>query len=220
MAQDALPPARRDLAATLRAAAAGTFPAVDGGYSRALPWREGVEAALAFTGHAVLAVGEDVTDERLRDLGVHGFGGAHDPRTTLALAGEGEIGILDVLLAGRGTGPPSALVERPDLAQSARARHADHWRDDVVVLGLPQRSQTSLATLGRGIGGLPEIGLEAEDGSADALLEGLLRRLPAGEVVLASVTPGNARSLRFFLRHGFAPIASVQQWRPERDLSR
>ncbi|NLG23092.1 MAG: N-acetyltransferase [Actinomycetales bacterium] len=206
-----------DLAKALRRAASGDFPPVDGGFSRATPWRSGVEAAIAFTGHAVLAVGDDVTDGLMRDLGVHGYGGAHDPRTTAALAGDGEIGILDALLAGRGTGGPSPLVERPDLAQTPRARHAAHWRDEVRVYGLPDTTQPALATLGRGIAGLPEIGLEATDGSASALLDGLLRLVPAGEVVLASVTPGNARSLRFFLRHGFVPVGSVQQWRPTGD---
>ena len=33
---------------------------------------------------------------------------------------------------------------------------------------------------------------------------------------LASVTPGNARSLRFFLRHGFVPLGSEQLWKPSR----
>ena len=36
-------------------AADGVFPAQDGGWHRVPPWREGVEAVMAFTGHAVLA---------------------------------------------------------------------------------------------------------------------------------------------------------------------
>ncbi|RIK16062.1 MAG: hypothetical protein DCC50_06215 [Acidobacteria bacterium] len=111
---------------------------------------------------------------------------------------------------------PSALVERPDLAGTERARHAAQWRDDVRVLGLPDRSSASLATLSRGIGGLPEIGIHAADDAADLLLRGVLERVPVGDVVVASVTPGNARSLRFFLRHGFVPVGSVQQWTPRR----
>lgn len=215
------PVPRVDLGGILRDAAEGRFPPVDGGFSRAYPWRDGVEAAVAFTGHAVMVVGEDVNDEDLVRLGVHGFGGAHDPAVAIALAGRGEIGVLDVLLLGggtEGTGDTGArpLVHRPDLATTERARHAAQWRDDVRVLGLPDRSSSSLATLSRGIGGLPEIGIHATDDSADALLDGLLARVPAGGVVVASVTPGNARSLRFFLRHGFAPVGSVQQWRPGR----
>jgi hypothetical protein len=205
-----------DLGQLLRDAAGGRFPPADGGFSRAAPWRPGVEAAVAFTGHAVMVVGGEVPDARLATLGVHGYGGAHDPRVTLALACDGEIGVLDVLLLGRGGGPGAALVERADLATTDRARHAADWRDDVRVLGLPDRSSTSLATLSRGIGGLPEVGIHAEDASADDLVAGALALVPDGEVVVASVTPGNARSLRFFLRHGFVPVGSVQQWRPRR----
>jgi hypothetical protein len=206
-----------ELGRTLRDAAAGRYPEPDGGFSRAAPWRQDVEAAVAFTGHAVLLVGDDVTDERLTQLGVHGYGGAHDPRVTVELAGAGEVGVLDVLLLGTGTGGGGALVERPDLARSERARHALQWRDDVRVLGLPAASSTtSLATLSRGIGGLPEVGIHAGDVAADVMMDGVLGLVPAGEVVVASVTPGNARSLRFFLRRGFRPVGSVQQWRPLR----
>lgn len=214
---DSLDPVPRvNLGTVLRDAAEGRFPAADGRFSRARPWRDGVEAAVALTGHAVMVVGDDVGDERLVGLGVHGYGGAHDPRVTLALAGEGEIGVLDALLLGRGTGGPGTLVERPDLASIERALHAADWRDDVRLHGLPDLSSTSLATLSRGIGGLPEIGIHAADASADDLLDGVLALVPDGDVVVASVTPGNARSLRFFLRRGFAPVGSVQQWRPER----
>lgn len=207
---------RVDLAGLLGAAAQGRFPPVDGGVSRTRPWREGVEAAVAFTGHAVLAVADDVDDPELLRLGAHGYGGAHDPRLVTALVSDGEIGVLDVLLVGRGTGSASPLVPRPDLADSERARHARLWRDDVRVLGLPDPAATGLATLSRGIAGLPEVGVQTKDGGADALLRGALAQVPPGGLVLASVTPGNARSLRFFLRSGFVPVGSVQQWRPRR----
>lgn len=225
---------RVDLAALLRGAAEGRFPPVDGRVSRARPWREGVEAAVAFTGHAVLAVGEQVADEELLRLGAHGFGGAHDPHLVTALAGQGEIGVLDVLLVrpvtdprrrawapGAPTGPAGdvpaeTLVPRSDLADAERARHAHLWRDDVRVLGLPDPRTTGLATLSRGIAGLTEVGVQAADGTAGQLLSGAVALVPPGGLVLASVTPGNARSLRFFLRHGFVPVGSVQQWRPRR----
>lgn len=215
-----MPMDRVDLAALLRAAADGRFPPVDGEVSRAEPWRDGVEAAVAFTGHGVLAVGADVDDAALRRLGAHGYGGVHDPRLVTALAGDGEIGVLDVLLVGRGTGAdhviPLVPVPRPDLGGSERAQHAHLWRDDVRVLGLADVETRGLATLSRGIAGLTEVGVQAEDGSADDLLSGVLALVPLDEVVLASVTPGNARSLRFFLRRGFVPVGSVQQWRPRR----
>ncbi|HSP59564.1 MAG TPA: N-acetyltransferase [Ornithinimicrobium sp.] len=207
---------RVDLGELIRDAAEGRFPPADGGFSRSSPWRDGVEAAVALTGHAVMVVDEAVTDGELAALGVHGFGGAHDPRVTAALAGEGPVNVLDVLLVGRGTGRGGPLVSRPDLAVSDRAAHAGEWRDQVDVYGLPDRSSTALATLSLGIGGLPEVGIQAEGGAADTLLDGILGRLPAGEVLVASVTPGNARSLRFFLRHGFVPLGSEQLWKPQR----
>lgn len=207
---------RVDLGQLLRYAAEGTFPAADGGFSRSAPWRAGVEAAVAFTGHAVLVVGEDVTDGELAALGVHGLGGAHDPRVTLGLAGDGPVGVLDALLLGRGTGRGGPLVPRDDLAGTDRAAHAGEWRDEVRVYGLAERGSRSLVTLSRGIGGLPEVGLQAEHGDAARLLDGVLGLLPGGEVVVASVTPGNARSLRFFLAHGFVPVGSEQLWKPRR----
>lgn len=250
---------RVDLAALIRDAAAGRFPPVDGRVSRTTPWRPGVEAAIAFTGHAVLAVGDDVSDEQLLRLGVHGFGGAHDPRATAALAGRGEIGVLDVLLVGSGTGTTrpegspaggtavdtaadvdtaagAPLVPRPDLAATERVRHAAQWRDDVRVLGLLDPAARGVATLSRGIAGLTEVGIQTDRSTSDGtagdrlagdaaaddgmtardLLAGARRQLPKGELLLASVTPGNARSLRFFLRQGFLPIGSVQQWHPDR----
>jgi hypothetical protein len=95
------------LAGLIAAAAAGRYPAADGSWRRVPPWRPGVEAIVAFTGHAVLAVAPDIPDERLVSLGADGFGGAHDPRLITALAGPGGwIDSLDILMAGRGSGHP------------------------------------------------------------------------------------------------------------------
>jgi hypothetical protein len=74
-------------AALLTEAAEGRFPPADGGWRRVHPWRPGLEVVVAFTGHAVLAVADDRTDERLDALGVDGLGGASDPRVVAALAG-------------------------------------------------------------------------------------------------------------------------------------
>lgn len=223
-----------DLQAMILATAEGRFPPVDGGWSRARPWRAGTEGAIAFTGHAVLAVGDDISDRDIEAAGVHGFGGAHDPAATLSFAGHGPIGILDVLTVARGTGHGSdAIVEREDLRDHPRVAHAATTRDEIRVLGFNDAADTSVLTIGRGIAGLPEVGMEimgsssegiALDpsrpadriGKASALLTGALGHLPVDTVALASVSPGNARSLRLFLRHGFTPIGSVQLWSPDR----
>ena len=56
-------------AATLRSllldAHRGSFPPVDGGWTRITPWRSGLGAVIAFTGHAVMAVDDDVEDHDL-----------------------------------------------------------------------------------------------------------------------------------------------------------
>ncbi|MRK01058.1 N-acetyltransferase [Aeromicrobium sp. S22] len=205
----------------IAAAADGRFPEVDGGWERVRPWRPGLEAVVAFTGHAVLAVSDDVTDARLEALGVDGFGGAHDPRLMTALAGpDAWIDVLDVLLVARGRGSaahPSGLVARPDLAGHPRVLHAAVVRDDVEVWGHADPMRSAVAILARGIGGLRELSFEIEParrkGAGAALIEDALRVVPWGEVVVAAAAPGNAASLRALLRAGFTPVGSVQLFR-------
>lgn len=206
---------------SLRDAAAGRFPPVDGRWEEVPPWRPGIEAVVAFTGHAVLAVAADHGID-LAALGVDGLGGAHHPRVALALAGAaGWIDSLDAVLVAYGIGSAGAqpaLVERPDLAAHHRVEFAAAVRDDVQVLG--RRSGSALVTLGRGIGGLAELGVELgpDDGpgSGAELITAALTEVPRGDVAVAAVAPGNARALRAFLGGGFRPVASVQLIRPAR----
>jgi hypothetical protein len=226
------------LAVLIADAAAGRFPTADGGWRRVPPWRSGLEGILAFTGHAVLAVAPDIPDERLVELGAHGFGGAHDPRLVVALAGpDGWIDSLDVLLAGHGTaghGTGSAarhpgerapgdavtarLVDRPDLAAHSRARFAAGIRDRPRFLGYPDRRRSALAVISTGVAGLTELSFELEPehrgaGAGATLIRDALSAIPAGELVVAAAAPGNAASLRALLKAGFAPIGSMQLFR-------
>lgn len=208
-----------DLAAVLRLAAGGLFPEADGGWDRVRPWREGVEAVVAMTGHAWLAVADDVGDAALAALAPDGLGGAHHPRVVSTLAGGGWVDALDVVLVASGGGRSAeqvGLVERPDLERHPRVGFARAVRDDVAVLGRPG-GDGSLVTVGRGIAGLTELGVEAapgEDGSR--LVADTVAVQPLGVPVLAAVAPGNARALRSMLRAGLRPVASVQLYRPER----
>ncbi|MGR7025904.1 hypothetical protein [Geodermatophilus sp. URMC 62] len=68
--------AAHPLAELLVEAWRGRFPPADGGSRRVPPWRSGLEAVVAFTGHAVLALEPDRDDARLSALGVDGVGGA------------------------------------------------------------------------------------------------------------------------------------------------
>ncbi|TFV64516.1 N-acetyltransferase [Geodermatophilus sp. DF01-2] len=207
------------LAALLTEAAEGRFPPADGAWRRVPPWRPGLEAVVAFTGHAVLAVADDVTDARLHELGVHGLGGAQDPRVVTALAGpDGWIDSLDALLVARGRGGASPLVERPDLHGHPRASFAAAVRGNLRVLGFPDPARSAVAVLGTGVGGLTELSVELEPerrsrGAGAALVRAALEQVPAGEPVVAAVAPGNAASLRAVLAAGFVPVGSSQLFR-------
>ncbi len=208
-------PARHPLARLLREAAAGQFPPADGGWLRVSPWKQDVQAILSFTGRAVLAVSYDVPDERLADLGVSGWDGGF-ARVLVDLAGPtGWIDSLDVLLIGAGRGESDGLVARPDLAVHPRVAYARRVRTDVQVLGRPEAERKDLVVLAHGVAGLREISCEVDPtqrghGAGAELLSLALGAVPEHEVVVASVAPGNAASLRACLRAGLEPIGSVQ----------
>jgi GNAT superfamily N-acetyltransferase len=215
--------AEHPLASLISDAAAGRFPDADGGWQRMPPWRAGLEAVVAFTGHAVLVVDPSRPDPLLAALGADGLGGAHHPRLVIALAGPGGwIDSLDLLLAGRGTGAPGApprLVARPDLAVHPRAAFASRIRADIRLLGDPDRDRRALAIVSRGIAGLTELSFELEPahrgaGAGAALVADALTAIPAGQLVVAASAPGNAASVRALLSAGFVPLGSVQLFRP------
>lgn len=168
---------------------------------------------VAFTGHAVFAF-DELDAVRLTELGVDGFGGAHHPRVIAELAGPaGVIDSLDLLTVARGTGGGSGLVPRPDLVEHPRAQLARRIRGDVRIWGYPE--STTLVTISSGVAGLRELSFELDPrlrgrGGAIALLADALALVPAGELVVACVAPGNVASLRALLRAGFGPVASIQ----------
>jgi len=210
------------LAVVIEDTANGRFLPVDGGWHRVDPWKAGLEAVVAFTGHAVFAVDAATTDASLAGLGADGFGGAHDARLVAELAGpDGWIDSLDALLVGRGRGSTAAvrprLVPRPDLATHPRVRFAATNRDDVQVFGFDDPRRTAVAVLSRGVAGLPEVSFELEPehrgGSGSALVEAALTLVPEGQLVIAAAAPGNAASLRALLSTGFSPVGSLQLFR-------
>lgn len=207
------------IADMIRATAELRFPPVDGAVTRVSPWRPGVGAVVAFTGHAVLAIDEAVDDDLLNSLGLDGFGGATHPRVPVALAGPGGwIDNLDAVLVARGTGLGSSdLIRRPDLAGHDRIAHARSVRDDVAVWGPPigSASDGAVISISRGLGGLTELSLELPGalqgrGLGRFLIAAALDLCERDEVVVAAVAPGNAASLRAALAVGFQPVASVQ----------
>jgi hypothetical protein len=213
------------LAKLITEAAEGRFPDVNGGWHRVPPWHPGPEAVFAFTGHAVLAIADDIPDADLIAAGVDGFGGAHDPRLIAGLAGaDGWIDSLDAVLVGRGTKPgtgtdePATLGARPDLSDHPRVRHAAAIRSQLRVLGYPDPARSAVVILSSGLAGLTELSFELEpdrrrSGEGIALVRDALATIPAGERVVACAAPGNAASLRALITVGFVPIGSVQLFR-------
>jgi hypothetical protein len=191
------------LLSALEQAAGGSFPPPDGAVTFCRALDDGLEAVVAFTGHAFIAT--RLTPADLLDLVPDGFGRASHPEVLKRMAGAGgEIGTLDATLVAYGRGG-SALEPRTDLDDHPRVRHARSIRHQVAFFG----DTRGLVTVGRGLAGRIDIGVEAfEPGRSSGLVADALTLVPEGKPVFAAVSPGNARSLRAFLRAGFIPVAS------------
>lgn len=212
-------------------AADGRFPVADGGWRRMPPWRPGLEAAYAFTAHAVMCVHDDVDSALLEALGADGLGGAQAPSLLTMLAGPGAwTSSLDVVLfrpaGGRTSAQPASpggesrpapmppLVERPDLACEPRVAYAARLRSELTVFGYADPARAAVAIVGRGLAGLRELSYELEPdrrgrGEGTTFVRAALRALGRQSLV-ACVAPGNVASLRILLACGFIPVGSVQ----------
>lgn len=187
-------------------AACGIFPAADGRAVFVPPLRPGLEAVVSLTGRVYLATALLAQD--FNDLALDGFGAALDPTVLLRLAGAGgTVGVVDATLVTRGTGgggPPP----REDLKGHPRVAYAQALRQDVRVHG----DGRGLVTVACGMAGRTEMSVEAapgqEPGAGRSLIRDALGLVPEGEPVFASVSPGNARSLRAFLSASFRPVGS------------
>jgi len=196
----------------LHDAARGRFPDVDGEVTFLGPLDAGLEAVVSFTGHAVIAsrFGADA----FFDLAPNGFGSALDPRLLLRMAGDGEVGMIDVTLVSFGSGV-DALRPACDLDDHPRVAHARSLRSSVSVFA----DSDGLVTIGRGLAGRTEVSVELfgdrhGNGLGRRLIESAVGNVPEGQPVFAAVSPGNARSLRAFLAAGFVPIGSEVIVRP------
>lgn len=198
-------------------AADGRFPPKDGACRVLAPDRPGEHAVVELTGHAIV-----ITDRRPEDVlarGADGFGRASAPDLLRWLAGpDGWIGSHDAVLVARGVGG-GGLRRRPDLERHPRVRRARLHRRDVAVYG----DGDGLVTIGHGLVGRLEMSVELLDsamhgaGLGARLIRAALGAVPAGEPVWAQVAPGNAASLRAFLRCGFVPIGAETLIQPQRN---
>lgn len=218
-------PARHPLARLLRDLAAGHFREADGGWTRVSPWSQQHQAIITLTGHAVLAVSYDVTDEQLADLRIDGLGGAHHPRVVSALAGaNGWIDLLKILMLGVGTGGDAhqSLVSRPELATHPLVGHVRRTSQNVQVLGSRDPREQDVVVVSNGVAGLRQVSVAVAPEHlgrrrSARVIDQALSCVPEHELVVACVPPGNAAALRAALSAGFVPIGSVQLFssRPE-----
>lgn len=191
----------------LLAAANGSFPSVDGTIEVLPALARGMQAVVSFTGHTIMATA--LEPAKLNRLQLDGYGSALHPGVLLEMAGPyGQIGVIDVTLSARGSGGGD-LARRGDLNGHARVRHAHGWRTNVRVHG----DHRGFVTLGHGLAGRTEMSVELNPrlqghGVGPSLIQDALGLVGRGKYVFAAVSPGNARSLRAFIRAGFQPLCS------------
>jgi GNAT superfamily N-acetyltransferase len=131
------------------------------------------------------------------------------PAVLQRLAGAvGRIGVIDATLAAVGVGG-GGLPEQSGLDEHPRVQLARALRKDVRVYG----DERGLVTLARGLAGRTELSIEVRadqqgHGHGRSLIRDALGLVPAGHLLFAAVSPGNARSLRAFLAVGFRPVGS------------
>jgi GNAT superfamily N-acetyltransferase len=196
------------LAALLEDAARGTFPDPDGRVEM-LPAAGTAMAVVGFTAHYAIAA--DVPEAWLRERLPDG-----DLLAPLSAAFLAELGRkidrrddgIDVVLAAGGLDGEPALAET-GAAAHPRAALAFARRDDVRVF----ERDGAVVTFGHGLAGRAEVSIEVDPAARGrgvarrALVEARKLVGPDG-VVFAQIAPGNAASLRAFLRAGFDPIGS------------
>jgi GNAT superfamily N-acetyltransferase len=118
-----------------------------------------------------------------------------------------------VVLAAEAVGgdPPLALRSGADPDRYPRAARALRYRRDLQVWTDPE--DAGVLVLGRGLAGRREVAFEVDParrgrGLGRLLVAAARHLVPAGEVLFAQVTPGNAASLRVVQAAGFRPIGA------------
>ncbi len=196
------------LVALLEDAARGRFPAPDGAVE-VLPPPGAAMAVVAFTAHHVIAA--DIGADWVRaQLPAGDLSAPMSARFLVALSDRigRHAGSLDVVLAAPGLAGEPGLSE-VDGADHPRVVRAHRYRSDVRVFAAA--GGTAMVVVGHGLAGRTEVAVEvdpAERGAGLGARTLLAARRLFGEdkVVFAQVAPGNAASLRAFLRAGFEPI--------------
>jgi GNAT superfamily N-acetyltransferase len=126
---------------------------------------------------------------------------------------------IDPAWPGPPPGEPSAAAVRAEAGPTptapipagrhARIARALHYRDEVRAW----QTAGGVIVLGRGVAGRWETAIEVDPQHRGAGLGGQLASaarhlVPQGEAVWAQIAPGNAASVRAFLRAGFRPVGA------------
>jgi len=200
------------LGALLDAAAAGKFPPADGGVEILAQPGERDAGVISFTGFAVVfadtdpdwIAGEMPADDLSAPLSV-GFLHALGQRLGRQ---PGDIDMLACAAPLPGAPPRELMLAEIDpSAQHARIARALRYRDSVRAW----QTAGGVIVIGRGVAGRWETAIEVDPqyrgaGLGSRLASAARQLVPDGSPVWAQIAPGNAASIRAFLRAGYRPI--------------
>ncbi len=117
---------------------------------------------------------------------------------------------IDILMMGpRLAGEPPLELERVTDTGHPRVRRALRYRTDVTVY----QADGGVLTVGRGVGGRWEIGVEVAEhargnGLGRSLALAARHLVPDNRPIWAQIAPGNASSVRAFFAAGYAPVGA------------
>lgn len=213
--------ARRKIVALLGSAAAGEFPPADGGVTIVAQPSERDAGVLALTGHAVVFADSDRAWIAAQ-LPPDDLSAPLSPPFLHALSGRlgRDAGSIDMLACASplaGPAPSEPDLSELDLRELERGAGQSHPR---IARALRYRDQVrawqadgGVLTLGQGVAGRWEVAIEVDPARRSRGLGSLLataaRHLVPEEAPLwAQIAPGNAASVRAFLRAGFRPVGA------------
>lgn len=197
------------LVGLIEAVERGEFPPTDMGVTHLPAPAPGEAAVLGFTAHNVVAA--DVDPQWLADVLPPGDPSlAFNPPFLRALEErlDRRVNNIDILtLAPPRSGPPDVALQKIEDQTHPRVRRALRYRTDVSVWSCAG----GVLSIGRGLGGRWEVGLEVEPayrgkGLGRALAAAASHLVPEDRPIWAQIGVGNAASVRAFLAAGFIPV--------------
>ena len=210
----------------LAQAAAGEFPAADGSVEILAQPAERDAGVISLTGFAVVFADADpgwiASQLPAGDLSaplsarfLHALGqrlGRESHSTDMLTCASplpgpppADLELTELNLAGLGLAAPGGSAG----GTRARIARAMHYRDEVRAW----QTAGGIVTLGRGVAGRWEVAIEVDplyrsSGLGSRLASAARHLVPDGKPVWAQIAPGNAASVRAFLRAGFRPIGA------------